>query len=1154
MMKKSRFLSVLLAAVLLFGTVTPAQTQAFSSDQTQTASLQAALYSLSQTQTTSLTQAPMLSLSQGEKGPQIPGARTDGVSSVNDYDPERDGYFAYLPILYYESPWNVTDSEKKEGDLPVIVWKNKIFVSADNLAKVAGLDKEENAGKIRFVWEERELILTLDDKMASFILGVFKEGLQDPYIEDRFALHEAPFTGTDSVSYVPLTDVCAVMGVDLIATDDGDGTIRYGINPPQRDVYDVLASFRDDDLREGYQFIYEADPAALKKAEVSSRTVLALDGLLKGDKDYALYCLLRVLSSYDYLKQYTPNQFVWNKVVLGRDPQKKDIDKKYWDRILAESLIRDLWLGTEDEVLAMANKVVDFTASDLGLLFNDITDSVLSGEDKLTDTVLFLKNNLKNTSFYMSQNTSLKYQKILDRYEKEMSTAVPKWKALGSALNGAALILKTGLACANDMKAFEGRDKVMDDALKLFLNYGGFYYVSNEAIAKMREEYKGYSQNAESYSLKKAIFDSLSEAVISGIISKGLGLGSLVLEGFKLASSLIPAYQETLDSMVAYQTSLLSIAIQQEAHLDAYTGILKSSSDAHLTLEGAELNKDIQQAYMYLKSCATTRALVQKAFEYKDFQLTRLYEEMTILGHTYGLSGEDRLRSYAERIAALQSSDSTFIEQLIPLYVSVNGKVLTWGDEKPVPDAVCEIYDQGFSRVYFLADEKGEYHDISIPIFWHEYGITEFERDFDLKLSFYSKKVEIQGDDTKYVNFVPREPQDIDDVHLLWKGSLKALVTDKESGEQIEGVTYNMEHLDPELLKKADIPTQFSGESDYFGNVILENMLPPGEYNLSFTKAGYGTETRTVTIEAGKTAEIRVEMTASYFHTTLVASGDGAAAVREDRTVRYTPTVYGLAYYHVEEWENVVSLALGGSYILGLLEDGTVRCAISDKGLGKDYGQSRIESWTDIVGIAAGLSHTVGLRSDGTVIAIGDNSYGQCNVGSWKDIVMIAAGRNHTVGLKADGTVVAAGEDASSAVGRCAVSGWKDIVQITAGSTFTAGLCKDGTVKATHIDTAGGYPFGKVQDWTGVKFIAAGPDSYQLLALRQDGTVVGVCWMANGMGGEILDAGKWRDICLVACGYSISVGVKKDGSIVTANIKLNYADDLRSVLVDWETR
>ena len=859
MMKKSRFLSVLLAAVLLFGTVTPAQTQAFSSDQTQTASLQAALYSLSQTQTTSLTQAPMLSLSQGEKGPQIPGARTDGVSSVNDYDPERDGYFAYLPILYYESPWNVTDSEKKEGDLPVIVWKNKIFVSADNLAKVAGLDKEENAGKIRFVWEERELILTLDDKMASFILGVFKEGLQDPYIEDRFALHEAPFTGTDSVSYVPLTDVCAVMGVDLIATDDGDGTIRYGINPPQRDVYDVLASFRDDDLREGYQFIYEADPAALKKAEVSSRTVLALDGLLKGDKDYALYCLLRVLSSYDYLKQYTPNQFVWNKVVLGRDPQKKDIDKKYWDRILAESLIRDLWLGTEDEVLAMANKVVDFTASDLGLLFNDITDSVLSGEDKLTDTVLFLKNNLKNTSFYMSQNTSLKYQKILDRYEKEMSTAVPKWKALGSALNGAALILKTGLACANDMKAFEGRDKVMDDALKLFLNYGGFYYVSNEAIAKMREEYKGYSQNAESYSLKKAIFDSLSEAVISGIISKGLGLGSLVLEGFKLASSLIPAYQETLDSMVAYQTSLLSIAVQQEAHLDAYTGILKGSSVDHLTLEGTALDKDIQQAYMYLKSCATTRALVQKAFEYKDSQLTRLYDEMTILGHTYGLSGEDRPRSYAERIAALQSSDSTFIEQLIPLYVSVDGKVLTWGDEKPVPDAVIEVTEHGQQRVDFNADGEGAYHQIYIPIFWPADGIIEFDKEFEIHLYFRAEETE--GDDRKHFAFQPKAETEISDAHLLQKGTLEAYVVDKDSGDPIAEPGYEAELTNPEIYRnEVEVQTLYGGRGDESGYVIQEKMAP-GHYKAVFGADGYESEEVEFEIKSGEVTKLpKVEL------------------------------------------------------------------------------------------------------------------------------------------------------------------------------------------------------------------------------------------------------------------------------------------------------
>ena len=846
MMKKERVLSVLLAAVLLFSIVTPVQTQA------QT-------FSLPRVQTASLTQAPTLSLSQGEKGPQIPGARTDDNTSVNNYDPEQDGYFAYLPILYYESPWNVTDSEKLEGDLPVIVWKDKIFVSADNLAKAAGLDKEETARKIRFVRDERELILTLDNTMASFILGTFKEGLQEPYIQERFALSVAPFTGTDGASYVPLTDVCTILGVDLIATDGGNGTVRYGINPPQRDVYDVLASFRDDDRREGYQFLYEADPKALKKAEVSSRTVLALDGLLKGDKDYALYCLLRVFSSYDYLKQYTPNQFVWNKVVLGRDPQKKDIDKDHWDKILAESLIRDLWLGTENEVLAMASQVVDFTASDLGLLFNDVTDSVLSGEDRLTDTVLFLQKNFKNTSFYMTQNTSLKYQKILDRYEKAMKTAGPKWKALGAGLSGAALVLKTGFAFANDMKAFEGRDQVMDDALKIFLSYGGYLYVSGAAIAKLREEYTGYSQDASAYSLKKAIIDSLSEAVISGIISKGLGLGSLVLEGFKLASSLIPAYQETLDSMVAYQTSLLSIAVQKEAHQDAYVGILKSSSDEHLVLQGAELDKDIQQAYMYLKSCAATRELVQKAFEYQDSQLPRLYQEMTILGHTYGLSGEERPRSYAERIAAINGSDSTFIEQLIPLYVTVSGKVLTWGDEKPVPDAVIEVTEHGQQRVDFKADGEGVYHQIHIPIFWPAEGIIEFDGEFEIHLYFHGE--ETDGDDRKHFDFQPKAEIEISDAHLLQKGTLEAFVVDKESGDPITEPGYEAELTNPEIYRnEVEVQTIYGGHGDDSGHVIQEKIAP-GHYKAVFSAKGYESKEVEFEIESDEVTKLpKVEL------------------------------------------------------------------------------------------------------------------------------------------------------------------------------------------------------------------------------------------------------------------------------------------------------
>ena len=40
------------------------------------------------------------------------------------------------------------------------------------------------------------------------------------------------------------------------------------------------------------------------------------------------------------------------------------------------------------------------------------------------------------------------------------------------------------------------------------------------------------------------------------------------------------------------------------------------------------------------------------------------------------------------------------------------------------------------------------------------------------------------------------------------------------------------------------------------------------------------------------------------------------------------------------------------------------------------YGQCNVSEWGDIVAVAAGCAYTIGLKSDGTVVAVSDNEYG----------------------------------------------------------------------------------------------------------------------------------------------------------------------------------
>ena len=53
-----------------------------------------------------------------------------------------------------------------------------------------------------------------------------------------------------------------------------------------------------------------------------------------------------------------------------------------------------------------------------------------------------------------------------------------------------------------------------------------------------------------------------------------------------------------------------------------------------------------------------------------------------------------------------------------------------------------------------------------------------------------------------------------------------------------------------------------------------------------------------------------------------------------------------------------------------------------------DKGQCDVEDWKNIVAIAAGDSYSVGLKKDGTVVAIGRNDHGQCDVEDMKGILV----------------------------------------------------------------------------------------------------------------------------------------------------------------------
>ncbi len=243
------------------------------------------------------------------------------------------------------------------------------------------------------------------------------------------------------------------------------------------------------------------------------------------------------------------------------------------------------------------------------------------------------------------------------------------------------------------------------------------------------------------------------------------------------------------------------------------------------------------------------------------------------------------------------------------------------------------------------------------------------------------------------------------------------------------------------------------------------------------------------------------------------------------------------------------AISVASLHTLILLEDGTVAAAGENA-----YGQLDVSSWRDIVGIASGMSHSVGLKADGTVVAAGDNEYGQCDVADWKNIVQVACMDAQTFGLDAAGNVHSAGRLKPEA-GPGSLTG---VRAIHASSGGWAALMKDGTVRGSR-----GYQTGGAEEWQGVEKISGQSALIGLLEngssvitginqrlvegvtdavdianndmcgliLHKNGTVTGLGRDKYGM----TEVDEWTGVIAVGVGYCHSVGLRADGTVLTAS-------------------
>ena len=219
---------------------------------------------------------------------------------------------------------------------------------------------------------------------------------------------------------------------------------------------------------------------------------------------------------------------------------------------------------------------------------------------------------------------------------------------------------------------------------------------------------------------------------------------------------------------------------------------------------------------------------------------------------------------------------------------------------------------------------------------------------------------------------------------------------------------------------------------------------------------------------------------------------------------------------NVEDWSGVISLCASELNSYALLYDRTVVAAGSNV-----FGQCEVSDWENIVSICANDGAVFGLNDKGRVIYSGGAQDCYKEVSKWKNITRICAGKEHVVALDKFGNVFAAGRND---YGQCDVDEFKNISDIACGPMHTILIKNDGKVAICGVSAAFEE---EIADWDDVQCASS---SWSHIVLQDS---QGNLFAAGANERNQCDVTKWEDIVTYTARANFTIGVKRDGSVLT---------------------
>ena len=672
--------------------------------------------------------------------PEIPFRKNVGI-----YNPEKDGYYAYLPI-HYEKPGLNKDSKTDSSEvtieksyLPILCFNGTVYVRTDLLEQVSELRCESNKNKITVTWinETRCLKMSLNSNTAEYMEG-YRGTPASPLVHYQVNHIPSPVQ-IDNGFFVPIDVLLRVFGMSPIIQEQ-----YYWFRQPQRNALDILAELYDKaDAKEefvGSNFFYIPN---------ASSVALASAGL----SDYIFGLLTFEPESWKYAFTHLFNE--------------DSLDNRYYKEIALDILSadRDLLETYKQEIEEACYLDLSEAAELLNTMVEDLSACSAS---TLSQWIKDMEMAIKASPNYIPEPEHLKLLETMKRWNKVQVAA--KWSGL--AVDAACALTGNAAIYANaDLIAADGVAQFLSD------DWHSERMLSSTEAKVFEKELSNYSKQRWLEKCGVVIGESTDDTILSlcsmfagkiggapvALTKMGLEFLNMFLNtvGFRTVDSADDYIKAFYNPNLIYDVGHVLYKCQKE--------------DSIVSMTPEIMRKQISMAYLFLRLCKLECDYIISSGRFSEESVAKckklnddLTEMMGILTRDYE-ERDELLPVTAKKRAesARQSDTSRLITDVVtPLYYYVYGEVKNREqNSSPVTDAACNILSGNEKCGDFLCGVDGKFK-VCVPVMKPNEILKDLSSLEKLSLTYTFKSQTVEGEGKAHADFKPAESIDLGVVYI----------------------------------------------------------------------------------------------------------------------------------------------------------------------------------------------------------------------------------------------------------------------------------------------------------------------------------------------------------------------------------------------------